>query len=397
MSNIPLNFLNFFMADVRDGLGPFLGVFLQQHGWQVDQIGLVMTIGGLAGMLFTTPIGILVDALRAKRAIIIFSALAIVTACGVNYFYPTFATTVAAQTLTAIAGASIPPAIAGITLGLVGPRGFDYQLGQNESYNHAGNAFSAVMAGLFSYSFGLGAVFALMGLWAILSIITILFIRSKQIDYQLARGLDDAHHSPQPILKLFSNKSLLILAVTVALFHLANAAMLPLLSQAMVARGSAGNAGAYTAMTVIVAQLTMIPMALLAARFSMNRGYSLIFVIALAALPIRGLLAGLIQHPYILLPVQILDGVGAGLMGVAVPGLVARILKGSGRFNAGLGMILTVQGIGASMSHTLAGTIAKHFDYGSAFLGLASVAIVGLLIWLVAIPFMAVYNKPQTN
>lgn len=139
------------MADVKDGLGPFLGVFLQGHGWTVDQIGLVMTIGGLVAMLLTTPMGILVDVIKAKRAIIIFAALAMVVACGFNYFLPTFSTTMVAQILAAIAGASIPPAIAGITLGLVGPTRFDYQLGQNESYNHGGNAFSAMMAGVFSY------------------------------------------------------------------------------------------------------------------------------------------------------------------------------------------------------------------------------------------------------
>lgn len=381
------------MADVRDGLGPFLGVFLQGHGWSVDQIGLVMTIGGLAGMLLTTPIGMLVDVVKAKRGILIFSALAIVVACGFIYFFPSFATTIVAQILTAIAGASIPPAIAGITLGLVGPKRFDHQLGQNESYNHGGNAFSAVMAGVFSYYYGLGAVFALMGLWAVLSIACILFIRPQQIDYELARGLDNKQQTPVAFSELFTNKSLMILAITVAFFHLANAAMLPLLSQAMVFRGTAGDPGAYTAMTVIVAQITMIPMALLAAKLSQTKGYGIVFMMALCALPIRGLLAGFIQHPYILVPVQILDGVGAGLMGVAVPGLVARILAGSGRFNTGLALILTIQGIGASLSHSLAGIIAKQVNYGGAFLALSLVAVVGLLIWLTAIPFMASYNK----
>lgn len=392
MSLVPLNLLNFFMADVKDGLGPFLGVFLQGHGWTVDQIGLVMTIGGLVAMLLTTPMGILVDVIKAKRAIIIFAALAMVVACGFNYFLPTFSTTMVAQILAAIAGASIPPAIAGITLGLVGPTRFDYQLGQNESYNHGGNAFSAMMAGVFSYYYGLAAVFALMGLWAILSIFCVLFIKPQQIDYDQARGLNNKQHPPMAVSVLFTNKGLIVLAITVVFFHLANAAMLPLLSQAMVFRGTAGNPGAYTALTVIVAQITMIPMALLAAKFAVTKGYGLVFSLALCALPIRGILAGLIQHPYVLIPVQILDGVGAGLMGVAVPGLVARILRGSGRFNTGLALILTVQGIGAALSHSLAGMIAKYINYEGAFLALSLVAVIGLLIWLAALPFIASYN-----
>lgn len=392
MSIFPLNALNFFMADVRDGLGPFLGVFLQQQGWDVDDIGFVMTLSGLIAVIFTTPIGVLVDVLRAKRAIIIFSALTIIVACGVNYFYPTQVTTTIAQMLAAVAGATIPPAITGITLGIVGRDKFDHQLGQNESYSHAGNAFSAVMAGVFSFYYGLSAVFALMGLWTLLSIVSVLLIRQNQIDYNQSRGLAISEKSPKSIKYLLTNKGLVILAVTVVFFHLANAAMLPLLSQSMVANGSIERPGWYTAMTVIIAQITMIPMALYAAHISEKKGYSAIFIIALVALPIRGLLAGLIPHPAIVIPVQILDGIAAGLMGVAVPGIVARILNGTGRFNTGFAMVLTLQGVGAALSSSIAGVIAKFFDYDIAFLVLSSLAIVGLLIWLFFASYMSRYN-----
>lgn len=396
MSMFPLNALNFFMADVRDGLGPFLGVFLQQQGWAVDDIGFVMTLSGLIAVIFTTPIGVLVDAVRAKRAIIIFSALTIMVTCAINYFYPTHVTTTIAQVLAAIAGASIPPAITGITLGIVGKDRFDHQLGQNESYSHAGNAFSALMAGGFSFYYGLSAVFALMGLWTLLSIVAVLLIQRNQIDYNQSRGLTMSDKSPQSIKCLLTNKGLIILAVTVVLFHLANAAMLPLLSQSMVANGSIERPGWYTAMTVIIAQMTMIPMALYAAHVSENKGYSLIFIIALVALPIRGLLAGLIPHPAIIIPVQILDGIAAGLMGVAVPGLVARILNGTGRFNTGFAMVLTLQGVGAALSSSVAGVMAKLFNYDIAFLVLSSLAVIGLLVWLFFTPFMARFNTKNS-
>ncbi len=396
MSIFPLNALNFFMADVRDGLGPFLGIFLQQQGWDVDDIGFVMTLSGLIAVIFTTPIGVLVDVLRAKRAIIIFSALTIIVACGVNYFYPTQVTTTIAQMLVAVAGATIPPAITGITLGIVGRDKFDHQLGQNESYSHAGNAFSAMMAGVFSFYYGLSAVFALMGLWTLLSIVSVLLIRQNQIDYNQSRGLAISEKSPKSIKYLLTNKGLVILAVTVVFFHLANAAMLPLLSQSMVANGSIDRPGWYTAMTVIIAQITMIPMALYAAHISEKKGYSAIFIIALVALPIRGLLAGLIPHPAIVIPVQILDGIAAGLMGVAVPGIVARILNGTGRFNTGFAMVLTLQGVGAALSSSIAGVIAKFFDYDIAFLVLSSLAIVGLLIWLFCTSYMSRYNTKNS-
>ncbi|MDI2090642.1 MFS transporter [Commensalibacter oyaizuii] len=386
MNLISLNILNFFIADVRDGLGPFLAVFLQQHQWEVDQIGLVMTISSLTGMVATTPISTLADIIRSKRTIIVISAMIIIFACSLNYFYPVFYTTISAQILTAIAGAAIPPTVNAITLGLVGQKQFDYQLGQNESYNHGGNAFSAMVSGIFSFYFGLKAVFILMVIWTFFSLISILFIPAKQINYQQARGLNKNNEIPQPLVFLFNNKTLFILILTVTLFHLANAAMLPLLSQAMIARGTAGNAGAYTALTIIIAQLTMIPMALLAARLAQTKGYKLVFIFALMALPIRGLLAGLIQHPYVVLPVQVLDGVGAGLMGVAVPGLVVRILNGSGRINTGLGIVMTAQGIGAALSPYIAGIIAKHYQYHMAFLFLSFIAAIALLIWITIMP-----------
>ncbi len=157
-----LNALNFFMADVRDGLGPFLGVFLQGKGWSPAEIGIVMTIGGLAGMLATAPLGALVDATKAKRTMLVAAAVVIIAAAIVNYFAGHVAVTALAQVASGVAAAAVAPAIAGITLGLVGQAGFPHQLGRNEAFNHAGNATAACLSGVLGYLFGIGAVFVLM-------------------------------------------------------------------------------------------------------------------------------------------------------------------------------------------------------------------------------------------
>ena len=388
-----LNWLNFFMADVRDGLGPFLGIFLQQNNWAPAEIGLAMTIGGIAGVLATTPLGIFVDATRGKRAVLIVSALAIVVSCSLNYFYPAFAVTAAAQAVSGVAGAAIGPALAALTLGIVKQRGFAHQLGRNEAYNHAGNAFAAVMCGVLGYFFGIGAVFALMAAMAVASIGVALTIPPSAIDHNAARGLEQQTGDVAPqsvsIFSVLRSKPLLILALTMMLFHLANGAMLPLLGQAMVARGTAGDGSAYTAATVIIAQLTMVPMALLASRLAQTRGYGVVVMIALLALPVRGLLAGYFTDPWVIVPVQILDGVGAGMLGVALPGLVARILSGTGHVNAGLGAVMTVQSIGAAVSPAVAGYIAEQSGYGVAFLALGVIAAAALVLWFTASPSMA--------
>ena len=114
----------------------------------------------------------------------------------------------------------------------------------------------------------------------------------------------------------------------------------------------------------------MIPMVLLAARLAERRGDGPVFLFALLALPARGLVAGFWHDPWSITPVRILDGVGAGLIGVATPGIVAKILHGTGHVNMGLGIVMTLQGIGAVLSSTVGGLFAYHAGYGAAFLAL---------------------------
>jgi MFS family permease len=197
---------------------------------------------------------------------------------------------------------------------------------------------------------------------------------------------------------LVQSKPLVILTCTLALFHLGNAAMLPLLGQALVARG-AGDPSAATAATVVVAQLTMVPMALLASRLAETRGYWIVLVLALAALPVRGALAATVADSWGLVPVQILDGAGAGLLGVATPGFVARILAGTGHVNAGLGAVMTLQAVGAASSPALAGLVAQQVGYSAAFLALGGIAAIALALWLIATSIVgpACRNHLATN
>lgn len=386
MSLPALNALNFFMADVRDGLGPFLGVYLQEKGWGPQEIGFVMTVGGLAGMVATTPLGAFVDSTRAKRAVMIVASLAIIAASLTVLYVPSLAVTLGAQIVQGVAGAIIAPAIAAITLGLVRQAGFAEQLGRNEAFNHGGNMFAALAGGGLGYLLGLQAVFWFMAAMAVGAIAATLCIPADAIDHQAARGCeaqDVGAGDGSGWRVLLTSAPLAVTALVMLLFHLGNGAMLPLLGQAIVARGE-GDPSAATALTVVVAQLTMIPMALLASRLAQRKGYWIVIVLALAALPLRGLIAASFQSYWVIVPVQILDGVGAGLLGVALPGLVAGILRGSGHFNVGLGAVMTVQGIGASLSPTLGGYVAQSYGYAAAFLVLGAMAILALVLWLVA-------------
>jgi hypothetical protein len=49
-----LDWLNFFLADVQSGVGPFLAIYLSAAGWNEQTIGLALTAGSIAGILAHT-------------------------------------------------------------------------------------------------------------------------------------------------------------------------------------------------------------------------------------------------------------------------------------------------------------------------------------------------------
>lgn len=379
--------LNFFMADVQAGIGPFLGVFLQRHGWQTGPIGTVMTVGGVAGMLATIPAGALIDHTTKKRLLVIVAALCTISASLLLLSSQAVPVVTVSQLATALAGAGIGPLMAAITLGIVRQKGFNTQIGRNQAWNHAGNMAGAGLSGWLGWQFGLSAIFFLEVAFGLFAISAELLIPEKSIDHKAARGLDDepAHDegNAEGLRSFLRHKPLLILAACLCFFHLGNAAMLPLYGMAVVSAGK-GNPAMFTAMTVMVAQAVMIVVSLLTIRFVRDRGSWIVLLISFAALPLRGLIAGsFIQH-WGVWPVQILDGVGAGLQSVAVPGLVARLLNGTGRINIGQGVVMTAQGIGASLSPALGGWLAEGLGYSVAFYTLGCFAIVSLGLWVVS-------------
>jgi len=86
----PLLGLNFFMADMQSGIGPFVGVFLQAHGWASGLIRTAMTLGDVVGMLITTPIGGFTDATNYKRSWVIVPGVGVVLASVIILFSQDF-------------------------------------------------------------------------------------------------------------------------------------------------------------------------------------------------------------------------------------------------------------------------------------------------------------------
>ena len=390
-----LDAINFFLADVRDGLGPYLAIYLiavrgPTQGWNEATTGLVMTIAGIVGLIAQTPAGALVDKTSHKRLIVIAGALAVTLSCLTLPFISNFYLVAATQSVAGIAGAIFPPALAAITLGIVGPKMFSKRIGRNEGFNHAGNAVSAAIAGGTAYFFGPIVVFWLMAVLALFSIAATLIIPADAIDDEVARGFDPAAEQdddqPSGLKALLSNRYLMLFALLAAIFHLANAAMLTSVGQLLTKLAGKDNATSLISICIVAAQFVMVPVAVFVGAKADSIGRKPIFLAAFGVLAIRGVLYTFSNDPFYLVGVQLLDGIGAGIYGALFPVVVADLTRGTGRFNVSQGAVATTQGLGAALSATVAGLIIVSAGYSTAFLVLAAIAAVGFALYLFAMP-----------
>lgn len=385
-----LDVLNFLLADVRDGLGPYLSIYLLlTHHWDQGSIGFVMAVGGIGAILAQAPAGALVDRTTAKRAVIIGGALAVTAGSLAMPLLPGFSSIAVLQALTGIAGSVFAPALAAITLGVVGAQSFSRRVGRNESFNHAGNAAAAALTGGLAYFFGPVVVFWVLAVMAAGSVVATLRIPADAIDHDVARGMDhgpgEPHRQPSRLAVLLHNRRLMIFAVTVIAFHFANAAMLPLVGQ-LLALHNKDIGTALMAGCIVAAQVVMVPVAYLAGAKADSWGRKPIFLTGFAVLTARGFLYTLSDNSYWLVGVQLLDGVGAGVFGALFPLVVQDVTHGTGRFNVSLGAVAAATGVGASVSNLVAGWIVVAAGYDAAFVSLGALAGLGFALYLIAMP-----------
>jgi len=397
-----LDWLNFFLADVRDGLGPYLAIYLLTvQKWDEASIGLVMSIGGIAAILAQTPAGALIDHTKAKRAVLIAAAVVITLGSLAIPFAPGFIPVAALQALNGAAGSIFPPAIAAVTLGIVGPAAFARRVGRNEAFNHGGNATAAAIAAGAAYLFGPIVVFFVMAVMALASIIATLSIPADAIDHGIARGLQERQggmesgEQPSGFRVLLTCRPLLIFAVCVVMFHFANAAMLPLVGQKLALVVGKEFGTSLMAVCIVAAQLVMVPVAMVTGAKAGPWGRKPLFLAGFLVLTLRGVLYPVSNNPYWLVGVQLLDGVGAGVFGALFPIIVADLTRGTGHFNISQGAIATAQGLGAALSNAVAGFIVVKAGYGAAFFFLAAVAGAGLLLFWLAMPETSEAAQPR--
>lgn len=377
----------FFLADVADGLGPFLVIDLtSRRGWTSAEAGFAMAMLLVGTVASQTLIGAWIDVTRRKRLAVAAAALVVAVASVLLYGAPSRTTVYGLQAMTGVTVAIIPPALAAISLGLVGRDRLAARAGRNEACFHAGNVTAAVVAAGANWCCGSRGIFYGVAAMAVASAISVLRIREQDIDHQLARGADgpDGESAIVPLRTLLSDRRIVWFAAAAVLFHFANAAMLPLVGQ-KVGGQSPDQAATLMAVCIIVAQVAMVPVALLASRgakVSRRR----VFLIAFAILPVRGLLYTLTSAAPLLIANQVLDGIGAGIFGVVSVLMMADLTQGTGRFNFAQGLVATAIGLGAAASNVLTGLIVDRFGYDAGFLFLSAIALLAAGVFAAQVP-----------
>lgn len=390
-----LDWFIFFLADVQTGFGPFVTVYLTTQKWTQVEIGLVLTIGSLIGLLGQMPGGVIVDAARSERTVAGLSvALIAISALGYAA-WPIFPVVVAAAVVHAAASCVLGPAIAAISLGIVGPDGIGERLGRNARYASLGNGGAAALMGACGYYLTSRSVFLVTVALAAPTLLALSQIRGNDINPDEAHGTV-VRERPDPeatrLGTLLRQRPLIVFALGVLMLQLANAALLPLMAGVVTSR-SPGWAPALIAACIIVPQAIVALSSPTVGRLAQKVGRRPLLLAGFAALAVRGILFAAVTDAHLLAAVQLFDGLTAAVFGVLIPLTVADVAFGSSHFNFAQGVVGTAAGIGASVSTTLAGFVADHFGVRAAFVGLAAIAAFGLVIMWALMP----ETRPQAR
>ncbi|HUD59220.1 MAG TPA: MFS transporter [Acetobacteraceae bacterium] len=377
-----LDLLNFFVADVQTGFGPFVAVYLTTHKWTQIQIGFALTVGTVVSLISQLPAGALVDAARNKRVAAGGALLGVITAALLLAIWPTELPVIIAQSLHAVASCVLTPAIAAISLHLVGHAALGERLGRNARFASIGNGLAAAAMGGTGAYLSSRAVFLLTAALCVPALLSLLAIGRGP---HARRQTTSQPFDWQSLRQLFTDRRLLIFAACVLLFHLSNAAMLPLIGGAITMR-SGDFANMIIAACIVVPQGVVALCSPWVGRSAASMGRRPVLLLGWAALPLRAVLLAVLPGAWLPIGAQAISGISAAVFGVMFPLLAADITRGTSHFNLCMGALGLAMFLGAGLSTTLGGWIADAFGVPLAFIVLAFIGLLGTLVVWLAMP-----------
>jgi MFS family permease len=380
-----LDWLNFFLAALLAGFGPFVGLYLADRGWTPGNIGLILTASGLAGLLSQIPAGELIDMARAKRAVVGAGAAAITLGILLLGLRPDFPAVFAAAVMLGMASSVMGPGIAAISLGLVGHDGLPERLGRNQRFASIGGLTAAGVMGATGYLLSTRDIFLLTAALGLPVLLALARIRASDIHFARSCGAADMHPtSPQRVVRssLLKDRRLLTFAVCLFLFQLGNASLLPLTGEALV-RAEGARSSLILSAFIVVPQIIVALLAPWVGRTSKTWGRRPLLLIGLSALPIRAAFFASTANPAPLVAVQALDGLSGATLGVLTALVVADLTKGTGRFNLAQGLVGMLAGIGAALSTSVSGFVVASYGQVVGFWGVTAVGLLAVaILWL---------------
>ncbi|WP_321798702.1 MFS transporter [Caballeronia sp. J97] len=382
-----LDWLNFFVANVQTGFGPFIASYLAANKWTQGEIGLMLSVGTISAMASQLPAGALVDAMRNKKFAALSAIVAIIVSALLLAASPTFVPVFAAEVLHGFASCMLVPAMAAISLALVSRADLGDRLGRNARWASIGSALTAALMGAFGEYLSLRSVFFLTAALALPAIVALRMIHydAPPVVPRAPSGkpkLTPEGEERESLRELLKDKRLLIFAACVVLFHLSNAAMLNLAAGEVTAH-MGDNVQLVIAACIIVPQFIVAALSPWVGRQAQKWGRRPVLILGFCALPIRAILFAGVSSPYLLVPVQMLDGISAAVFGVMLPLIAADVAGGRGHYNLTIGFFGLAAGVGATLSTAAAGFAADRFGTAMSFFGLAGAgALAVLMVWL---------------
>lgn len=377
-----LDLLNFFIADVQTGFGPFVAVYLTASKWTQVEIGFALTLGTITSMASQVPAGLFVDAVSSKRLAAACGIVAVMAAALLFATHPAKLSVYVAEILHGFASCVISPAIAAISLRLVGLAALGERLGRNARFASVGNGVAAAVMGAVGSYVSSSAVFWLTAALGIPGLIALWFIEPARQDVRATT----THRTGFSGLRIvFTGRAMLVFWMAALLFHFSNAAMLPI-AGAEATRAAGDTANLIIAACIVVPQAVVALISPWIGRVAEERGRRAALVIGWAALPMRGLLMALLPPPLLLIAIQALSGISAAAFGVLLPLIAADLTRKTGHFNLCMGVIGLAVFLGASLSTLAAGWVADTYGDAMAFVMLSAAGLLGTALVGVVMP-----------
>jgi MFS family permease len=392
-----LDGINFFLAGMQAGFGPFVAVLLADEKWTQQDIGYVLSVGGIAGLLSQLPGGELLDSSRSKRLLLALGAIVVAVSALVMALWPILPVVFAALVLQGLTGGVLGPAVAAISLGLVGHAALAERLGRNQRFASTGALAATGLMGAISYFLSYRAIFFVSAVLVLPLLLAIARVRPADIHFGRSCGQPNHHTSAPPPraerLSLSKNLNLLIFAGCLFLFQFANASMLPLAGERLAYRNGTGSSFVISAL-IILPQIVVALSAPSVGQLAQSWGRRPLLLIGFGALAVRALMFSVTVDPPLLICIQLLDGVSGSVLGVLTALIIADLTNGTGRFNLAQGFVGMLAGIGAVLSTTFSGLIVGNFGSAIGFLSIAAVALTTVfLAWLL----MPETRPPETK